>query len=97
MAYKLIIEPDAQLEIDEAVAWYESKQKELGNEFLDYLEGYFKTLETGKSFFSIKKKPSYRELPLKRFRYVIIYEALEKSIVVYSVFNTHQDPPIKIP
>lgn len=92
MGSKLIIEPDAQAEIDKAIEWYESRQVGLGLDFLNYLDGYFQTLKNGKALFEIKKKPVFRELPLKRFPYVIIYEEFRNQIIVYSVFNTSQDP-----
>ena len=96
MVSKLIIEPEAEEEIYKAVDWYGSKQTGLGEEFYHYLEGYFETLKIGKVLFSVKRKPVFRELPLKRFPYIIIYEELKDVIVVYSVFNTHQDPLKKI-
>ena len=92
----LTIDPEAQKEIAQAIEWYESKRKNLGLEFYNYLDGYFQTLLHGDVFFQIKKEPAYRELPLKRFPFVIIYEHFENEIYVYSVFNTHQDPDKKI-
>lgn len=89
MAFKLIIEPEAQDEIEEAIIWYKSKQPGLEEDFYNYLDGYFETLKAGKALFSIKRK-NFRELPLKRFPYIIIYEKYKKEIIVYSVFNTHQ-------
>ncbi|MGB0879995.1 MAG: type II toxin-antitoxin system RelE/ParE family toxin [Polaribacter sp.] len=92
MGSKLVIESEAQKEIDEAIEWYESKQIGLGKDFFNYLDGYFKTLKNGKASFEIKRKPVFRELPLIRFPYVIIYEKYRNQIIVYSVFNTSQDP-----
>ncbi|GGG43135.1 type II toxin-antitoxin system RelE/ParE family toxin [Bizionia arctica] len=91
MASKLIIDPEAQEEIDEAIMWYESKQVGLGADFLNYLDGYFQTLKNRKALFEIKRKPVFRELPLKRFPYIIIYEEYQNQIIVYSVFHTFQD------
>ncbi len=96
MGSKLIIEPDAEIEIYNAIDWYESKQLGLGEEFYNYLEGYFETLRNRNVDFSIKRKPVFRELPLKRFPYVIIYEKIKDTIFVYSVFNTHQNAVKKI-
>lgn len=96
MGSKLIIEPEAEIEIYDAIDWYESKQLGLGKEFYNYLEGYFETLRNGNADFSIKRKPVFRELPLKRFPFVIIYEKIKDTIFVYSVFNTHQHPLKKI-
>lgn len=95
MDFRLIIDPEAQREIDEAIDWYEKKQKGLGEEFFNYLNGYFKTLMQGNVYFPIKRKPFYRELPLKRFPFVIIYEHTYSEIYVYAVFNTAQDPKKK--
>jgi hypothetical protein len=92
MAFKLVIEPEAQFEIEEAIEWYESIQAGLGLEFYNYLDGYFKTLQDATAFFSIKRKPVFRELSLKRFPYVIIYEQTKTIIYVYAVFNTHRNP-----
>ena len=92
MAFEIYIETEAQNEIDEAIDWYESKQLGLGEEFLEYLDGYYETLKTEIPQFQIKRKPFLRELPLKRFPSVIIYRLMDKTIVVYSVFNTRQDP-----
>jgi len=92
----LSIAPEAQEEIAKAIEWYESKSEGLGKEFYNYLDGYFKTLLEGNVLFSIKRKPAYRELPLKRFPFVIIYEQTETEIYIFSVFNTHQNPKEKL-
>ena len=91
MGSKLIIELEAQIEIDKAIKWYESKQIGLGADFFNYLDGYFQTLKNGEALFEIKRKPVFRELPLKRFPYIIIYEEYQNQVIVYSVFNTFQD------
>ena len=49
MGSKLIIEPEAQTEIYNAIEWYESKQIGLGADFFNYLDGYFETLKHGKA------------------------------------------------
>ena len=91
----LIIDPEAQIEIDKAIEWYGSAKEGLGFEFYNYLEGYFKTLQQNEAYFQIKRKPIFRELPLKRFPYVIIYEHTYEEIYIYSVFNTRKDPITK--
>lgn len=92
MIFKLIVEYEAQLEIEEAIEYYESKKVGLGADFFNYLDGYFQTLKNGKATFELKRKPVFRELPLKRFPFIIIYEQYESQIIVYSVFNTSQNP-----
>ena len=96
MDFKLIIVPEAEIEISEAIVYYESKQQGLGSIFVQYLDGYFYTLVKGKAFFEIKRKPTFNELPIKKFPFIIIYEVVRNTIIVYSVFNTHQNPDKKI-
>jgi len=91
----LIIDPEAQKEIDEAIEYYETVREGLGFEFYNYLDGYFKTLQQNEAYFQIKRKPIFRELPLKRFPFVIIYEHNYQEIYIYSVFNTYQNPKHK--
>tara|TARA_R110002051_G_scaffold54393_1_gene101720 strand:+ start:485 stop:793 length:309 start_codon:yes stop_codon:yes gene_type:complete len=91
----LFIDIEAQKEIDEAIEYYETVREGLGFEFYNYLDGYFKTLQQNKAQFQIKRKPIFRELPLKRFPYVIIYEHNYQEIYIYSVFNTNQNPKHK--
>jgi hypothetical protein len=96
MGFKIVFETSVYNEIEDAISYYESKQLGLGEEFFNYLEGYFKTLENQKVLFEIKRKPVFRELPLKRFPFVIIYEILKNQVIIYSVFNTFQNPTKKI-
>lgn len=71
MDYKLVILLLAEKEIDDALLWHESKQKGLGIEFLTYLEGCFLILKEGSVIFKPGKRTYLRELPLKRFPFVI--------------------------
>lgn len=94
MTFKLIIQEEAQLEVIEAFLYYEGKQNGLGDLFLDHLNSYFKWIRNYPFHFSQKRKP-FREAVVKRFPFIIIYEVLESEVIVYSVFNTWQDPAKK--
>ncbi len=94
MTSKLLLtfDPEAQHEIAKAIQWYEAQKQGLGKEFYHYLEGYFNILLEGNVLFPIKRKPAFRELPLKRFPFVIIYEQTATEVYVFSFFNTYQAP-----
>ena len=94
MTFKLIIKEEAQLEVMEAFLYYERKQNGLGDLFLDHLTSYFRWIRNYPLYFSQKRKP-FREAVVKRFPYIIIYEVREGEVIVYSVFNTWQDPAKK--
>ncbi len=91
MKYELIIRNEAELEIIDAVKYYETKQKGLGKRFLMHLQTYLDRIQTYPEHFYIKRKP-YREAFIKKFPYLIIYELTENKVIVYAVFNTYQNP-----
>lgn len=94
MAYTLEIKQEANLEIIDAYLYYEEKRIGLGEEFLEHLDTYFVRITKNPKHFPKKRKP-YREAFLNRFPFLIIYEIIKKKIIVYSVFNTWQDPEKK--
>jgi plasmid stabilization system protein ParE len=94
MAYVLEIQDDANAEIVQAYAYYEEKREGLGEEFIKNLDTYFERIIANPKHFPEKRKP-YREAVVKRFPYLIVYEITEKKIIIYSVFNTWQNPSKK--
>lgn len=94
MPYKLEIRPLATLEIIEAYDWYELQREGLGLEFLDELEQFYTSLQRNPHSYSYYDDP-VREGKIARFPYTVVYEVIEASIVVYSVFMTSQDPSTK--
>lgn len=94
MAYILEIKEEAAFEIVAAYRYYEKKQTGLGEEFLKHLDIYFKRITSNPEHFPEKRKP-YREAFLGRFPYVLIYEVTIENVIIYSVFNTWQNPEKK--
>lgn len=95
MIYELIITQKAVLEISKAYFYYEAEKPGLGEQFLDDLDIYFKRITASPEQFPQKKKP-YREAYIKKFPYLIVFEIRNDSIIIYSVFNTWQNPQKKI-
>lgn len=92
MKYTLEIKDEANLETIEAYLYYEEKRKGLGEEFLEHLDIYFERITANPKHFPQKRKP-YREAFIKRFPFLVIYEITkEDKVIVYSVFNTWQNP-----
>lgn len=94
MIYELEIKEEADFEITEGYLYYERKRIGLGEEFLECIEYYLQRICENPKHFQIKKK-NYREAYIRRFPYLIIYEIEENAIIVYSVFNTPQNPEKK--
>ena len=94
MEYILEVKDEANLEIIEAYLYYEEKRIGLGEEFLEHLNIYFDRITTNPEHFPQKRKP-YREAFIKRFPFLVIYEITKREVIVYSVFNTWQNPEKK--
>jgi len=93
---KLIFIKEAKNEIQNIYDYYEAQQKKLGQRFKSYLDEYFITLKNHPESFAIKKYP-FREIPLQKFPFVIIYEFIKEKdlIIIYAIFNTRQNPTKK--
>ncbi len=95
MKYNIEIKDEANTETMKAYLYYEDKRTGLGEEFLEHLENYFNRIQNNPRHFPQKRKP-YREAFIKRFPFLIIYEVIDNNIVIYSVFNTWQNPNKKV-
>lgn len=81
----------AQLEIDDAVAWYDSQSQDLGTRFLDDLD---RTIRRTVAFplSCTEIEPELRRCLLTRFPYGIIYGIDSDTIVVIAVAHLHRKP-----
>lgn len=94
MKYTLEIKDEARKEIIQAYLYYEKEQKGLGERFLTHLDGYFTRIGNNPDHYP-EKRPPYREAFMQVFPYLIIYEIIDNTVIVYSVFNTRRDPEKK--
>lgn len=88
--YQIEIKELAITMMQTAYSWYEQQQKNLGESFLHELDNAFEKISTHPEYFSTIAK-SYRKIKLKRFPYIVIYELLNQTIVIYAIFHTAQD------
>ena len=89
--YNVIIKEEARLDIVDVYNWYESKQKDLGERFINKLDEYFNRISFTPGIFPQKHK-GLRQVVMMGFPFVIIFEIEDDNVVVYAVFNTYQDP-----
>jgi plasmid stabilization system protein ParE len=93
--YKLFFTELAEGEYIEAFKYYEEQQEGLGEKFEFEIENIIKYLLTNPFIFQRKFK-HYREAPLKKFPYFIVYEIYGKSIIINSIFHTSRNPKKKL-
>lgn len=92
MSYKIVIEPRAIFDIQEAVDYYAFKQTGLGEYFFRTLEEHIAVLSKN-PLFQIRYK-DYHGFPIKKFPFIIFYftDEEEKTVYIVSVFNTALNP-----
>lgn len=70
---------------------YESKSIGLGGKFLDDLFDQLRYLRQNPEYFP-KNEDGFREVNLKSFPYLVIYDISSGTVTIWAVFNTYQNP-----
>ncbi|ANF51426.1 plasmid stabilization system protein [Chryseobacterium glaciei] len=91
MNYKLIIKPEAENDLDEAIEWYKEQNENLPEQLLN-------EVETGLN--KIQKYPEhyqkrYKEIRItftKKFPYGIYYTVENEIIFVHAILHNKQNP-----
>jgi len=97
MPYTIVIKEPARVDIQVAYDHYELESKGLGEDFLDKLLKRFHDLENKPHNYGyIDDQNIIRDVKIKKFPYVIIFEITEAEVIVYSVHNTSKDPDKRI-
>ena len=91
MAAKLVVAPEAELDLAEAYAWYEKRRVGLGEEFLSSVDACLESIRRQPRMYALVHE-AYRRALIRRFPFAIFYEYAEPDVTVYSVFHTSRDP-----
>lgn len=91
MTCRLVIQPEAESDLDEAYRWYENQRSGLGREFITCVEAVFKRICETPELHPIVHN-SVRQTLLKRFPYVVCYVFAEDCVDVVAVFHGHRKP-----
>ncbi len=89
--YRLVIQPEADEELAEAVHWYESQQRGLGREFLRPFRAATDGLRRS-PFLHQTVEAEVRRVLLRRFPYGIFYEVHGSDVAVLACFHSARDP-----
>lgn len=88
----IIIDPEAQAELDSAAQWYDERKAGLGAEFLDGVAEAVATVQKLPSVFPLFRNTTIRKYVMKRFPYVIFYEEFHAHISIYAIAHAKQKP-----
>ncbi len=89
--YNLRINEEAKADIKHAAKWYGDIDEKLALWLIDELDYIFKTiLYNPKTYKKVYK--NFRQAALHKFPFVLLYEQDLEEVIVYSLFNTRQNP-----
>lgn len=89
--YQILIEEDAKFDIAEGYDWYSKISKQLSNSFLDQIKRTIDYLKENPFLFQLVYK-DYRQVPVKKYPFVIIYKIESENVKVYRLFPTNMNP-----
>jgi len=75
----------------EAYNWYEKQRIGLGGLFLAELDNCYDRLEVHPDSYQ-KTENNFRQIIVRTFPYVIVFEILKDDVVIYAVFHTSRNP-----
>lgn len=95
MSAALVFRTRARTDIAEAYAWYEVRKQGLGELFLYETQQCLQVILHAPNGFQ-RVHGHFRQAPMGRFPYVIVYRPTRKEVVILRVFHTSQDPRKKL-
>jgi plasmid stabilization system protein ParE len=91
MSRRLIVRPEAEVELTEAFDWYEDRVPGLGSEFLLCVDAVFRAILRSPQQYPHAHRTVRRALT-RRFPYEIFFVEDDERLVVLSVFHARRDP-----
>jgi plasmid stabilization system protein ParE len=91
MSYRLIISPEANLDIEDAFNWYELQRLGLGSEFVRAVDVALSSIGNNPSAYPTVYRQARRVL-LRRFPYALLYVFDSNSISIVACFHGKRDP-----
>lgn len=91
MNLPLIVNPEAEVDLDEAKAWYDAQRLGLGDELLNCVSEVFDRLRRTPRLYG-KVFQELRLALVRRFPYAVIYRIDDDQITVVAVYHTRRDP-----
>ena len=96
MPAKLIIAPEAELDVAEAYVWYERRRIGLGEEFLSSVDACMAGIRRQPAMCPLIHE-NYRRALIRRFPYAVFYEHAKSTVTVYAVFHTSREWRQRLP
>jgi plasmid stabilization system protein ParE len=99
MPFTVVVSEPANEDTIAAYNYYEEKKSGLGELFLSNLQSLYLLLKEHPSANSLIAEDPHqllRDVRLKRFPYVVVYEIQKNEVIIYAIHNTHKHPRNKL-
>jgi plasmid stabilization system protein ParE len=99
MSFTVVVKQEALDDTIEAYEYYEEKQSGLGERFLDELLHCYRQIAQYPTSYGFIDEGSFkilRDISVDKFPYVVVFEIIDKDVVVYAVHNTYKHPGNKL-
>lgn len=87
----VIIEPETELDLEEAYLWYEENRQGLGAEFLSAIDNSLSLIQANPLAYPLVYQ-QVRRILVRKFSYGIFYLIKDESILVIACFDTRLNP-----
>jgi plasmid stabilization system protein ParE len=88
MNQKLIIRPEAEVDITSAVVWYEEHERGLGSQLLSEIRSAInRALAAPDAYLQLRSQPAVHRILVRRFPYRIFYLTRPDALVVFAVIH----------
>ncbi len=88
---KIRFAPESQVDLDDAVQWYEHEQRGLGRRFAQVVDETVLRIARFPRFNTEVKPRIYRAL-VRRFPYGVFYGIEENVVMIYAIAHLHRKP-----
>ena len=85
--------PEARVELNDAVDWYQRQRAGLGSKFFAQVQAVFNRIAANPQLHAQVYGP-VRKAAVRRYPYVVLSREEAGEVVVISVFHTSRDPSI---
>jgi plasmid stabilization system protein ParE len=90
MRYSLVVNPEAQADLAEAIAYYNDQRDGLGREFANCVDEAFATIRENPQL-AAEIYRSARLALVRRFPFLVCYRIVEDEVRIISVFHGRRD------
>jgi len=91
MSYRLILRPEAELDLKAGFEWYETQTSGLGSEFVRAVDACLSSVGRNPLAYPLIYRQARRAL-LRRFPYSILYVIDQETVAIVACYHGKRDP-----